>query len=434
MPTHHTKASLIGIQHLLAMYAGAIAVPLLIGTGLGLSSEALTYLLSIDILMCGVATLLQVTMSRYFGIGLPVMLGCAIQGVGPAILIGQQYGLPAVFGAVIAAGVFLMVFARLFSKIKRLFPPIVTGTVITTIGLTLIPVAIEKMGGGNQSGENFGSFMTLLQAFITIVLILVVQGFGKGFIRSISVLIGLVGGTLFTMLTTGISTQPIQQATLFQVPKLFYFGMPTFHLVPIVLMIIIVTVCMVESTGVYFALAELSGKELSTKDLERAYRTEGFAILLGGLVNTFPHTGFSQNVGLVQLSKITSRKPIVIAGSLLVVLGLFPKVGAVAQVIPEPVLGGGMLVMFGMVAVAGLRMLSQTDFSDERNLLTVAISLGFGLGFNMMPTLFAHFPEAIQMFTSNGIVMSSISAVCLNSVFHINKRKQNKMSIADTSL
>lgn len=433
MKTRHAQASLVGIQHLLAMYAGAIAVPLLIGTGLGLSNEALTYLLSIDILMCGIATLLQVTISRFFGIGLPVMLGCAIQGVGPAILIGQQYGLPAVFGAVIAAGFFLMFFARAFSKIKRLFPPIVTGTVITTIGLTLIPVAIEKMGGGNQNGENFGSFVSLSQAFVTIVLILLVQGFGKGFLRSIAVLIGLVGGTLFAMVTTGISTVPIQQAALFQLPQVFYFGLPTFHVIPIVLMIIIVTVCMVESTGVYFALAELSGKELTTKDLERGYRTEGLAILLGGIVNTFPHTGFSQNVGLVQLSAITSRKPIMIAGGLLVVLGLFPKVGAVAQVIPEPVLGGGMLVMFGMVAVAGLRMLHHIDFSNERNLLTVAISLGFGLGFNMMPTLFAHFPEAIQMFTSNGIVMSSISAVCLNSLFQVKSRKQKSMPIADTS-
>lgn len=430
MKTQHAKASLIGIQHLLAMYAGAIAVPLLIGTGLGLSSEALTYLLSIDILMCGVATLLQVTMSRFFGIGLPVMLGCAIQGVGPAILIGQQYGLPAVFGAVMVAGLFLMLFSRLFSKIKRLFPPIVTGTVITTIGLTLIPVAIEKMGGGSQTRENFGSLTSLAQAFFTIFLILIVQGFGKGFIRSIAVLVGLVGGTVLAMVTTGISTTPIQKAAVFQLPKLFYFGLPTFHVVPIVLMIIIVTVCMVESTGVYFALAELSGKELSTKDLERGYRTEGLAILLGGVVNTFPHTGFSQNVGLVQLSNITSRKPIVIAGSLLVLLGLFPKVGAIAQVIPEPVLGGGMLVMFGMVAVAGLRMLSHIDFSNEHHLLTVAISLGFGLGFNMMPNLFAQFPEAIQMFTSNGIVMSSISAVVLNQLFEMKKRT---IVVADTS-
>lgn len=418
------KAALVGLQHLLAMYAGAVAVPLLIGTGLGMDAQQMTYLISMDIFMCGLATLLQLTVTKYFGIGLPVILGCAIQVVGPAIMIGSQAGIGAVFGSIIVAGLFLMVTAGIFSKIKVLFPTIVTGTVITVIGLTLIPVAIGKMGGGDVSMSNFGEPRYLLQAFVTIALIIGIQAFGRGFIRSIAVLIGLAGGTLLAYLMGDVNFSAISQAPVFQVPQPFYFGMPTFDIVSIVLMIIIVIVCMVESTGVYFALGEITEQEVTGEDLKRGYRTEGLAILLGGIFNTFPHTGFSQNVGLVQLSGIKTKLPIYFAAIFLIILGLFPKIGALAQVIPEAVLGGGMLVMFGMVAVAGMRMLSKVDYNNDKNLLIVAVSIGFGLGFNMIPQLFDRLPETLQLFTSNGIVMSSLTAVVLNLVLNGLKTKE----------
>lgn len=424
MNEENGKAALVGLQHLLAMYAGAVAVPLLIGTGLGMDAQQMTYLISMDIFMCGLATLLQLTVTKYFGIGLPVILGCAIQVVGPAIMIGSQAGIGAVFGSIIVAGLFLMVTAGIFSKIKVLFPTIVTGTVITVIGLTLIPVAIGKMGGGDVSMSNFGEPRYLLQAFITIALIIGIQAFGRGFIRSIAVLIGLAGGTLLAYFMGDVNFSAISQAPVFQVPHPFYFGMPTFDIVSIVLMIIIVIVCMVESTGVYFALGEITEQEVTGEDLKRGYRTEGLAILLGGIFNTFPHTGFSQNVGLVQLSGIKTKLPIYFAAIFLIILGLFPKIGALAQVIPEAVLGGGMLVMFGMVAVAGMRMLSKVDYNNDKNLLIVAVSIGFGLGFNMIPQLFDRLPETLQLFTSNGIVMSSLTAVVLNLVLNGLKTKE----------
>lgn len=424
MNEENGKAALVGLQHLLAMYAGAVAVPLLIGTGLGMDAQQMTYLISMDIFMCGLATLLQLTVTKYFGIGLPVILGCAIQVVGPAIMIGSQAGIGAVFGSIIVAGLFLMVTAGIFSKIKVLFPTIVTGTVITVIGLTLIPVAIGKMGGGDVSMSNFGEPRYLLQAFVTIALIIGIQAFGRGFIRSIAVLIGLAGGTLLAYFMGDVNFSAISQAPVFQVPHPFYFGMPTFDIVSIVLMIIIVIVCMVESTGVYFALGEITEQEVTGEDLKRGYRTEGLAILLGGIFNTFPHTGFSQNVGLVQLSGIKTRLPIYFAAIFLIILGLFPKIGALAQVIPEAVLGGGMLVMFGMVAVAGMRMLSKVDYNNDKNLLIVAVSIGFGLGFNMIPQLFDRLPETLQLFTSNGIVMSSLTAVVLNLVLNGLKTKE----------
>ncbi|WP_430598392.1 nucleobase:cation symporter-2 family protein [Enterococcus sp. AZ177] len=416
--TENGKAAVLGLQHLLAMYAGAVAVPLLIGTGLNFNSEQMTYLISIDIFMCGIATLLQLTVNRFFGIGLPVVLGCAIQAVAPLIMIGSDKGVGAIYGSIIASGIFVVLVSGIFSKIKKLFPLLVTGTVITVIGLTLIPVAVEKMGGGLATATNFGDGTNLLLAFVTIGLIIVVQIWGRGFFKSIAVLVGLIGGTVLAAVLGQVNLTPVGEATWFHFPQPFYFGKPTFDISSIVLMIIISIVSMVESTGVYFALGDITGKQIGEKELKKGYRAEGLAVILGGIFNTFPYTGFSQNVGLVQLSGIKTRRPIYYSAFFLIALGLLPKVGAVAQIIPEPVLGGGMLVMFGMVAVQGMRMLSKVDYNNDKNLLIIAISIGFGLGFNMLPTLFQQMPETVRMFTGNGIVMSSLTAIILNVLFN----------------
>lgn len=408
------QEAVLGLQHLLAMYAGAVAVPLLIGTGLNFNAEQMTYLISIDIFMCGVATLLQLVVTKYFGIGLPVVLGCAIQTVAPLIMIGNSKGIGAIYGSIIASGIIVVLISGVFSKIKKLFPPIVTGTIITVIGLTLIPVAMEKMGGGSSSSPDFGSSKSLLLAFITIACIVVIQVWGRGFLKSISVLVGLLVGTILAGLMGGIDVSPVGTAPLFHLPQPFYFGKPTFDLSSIVLMVIISIVSMVESTGVYFALGDIVGKKVGEEELKKGYRAEGLAAILGGVFNTFPYTGFSQNVGLVQLSGIKNRRPIFYSAFFLIILGLFPKVGALAQIIPEPVLGGGMLVMFGMVAIQGIKMLTQVEFNNEKNLVIMAISIGFGLGFNSMPQLFQSLPVMVQLFTSNGIVMSSVTAVVLN--------------------
>lgn len=419
----NSKAAVLGIQHLLAMYAGAIAVPLLIGTGLGFNSEQMTYLISIDIFMCGVATLLQLTVNKYFGIGLPVVLGCAIQAVSPLILIGSTKGIGTMYGSIIIAGIFIVLISGFFSKVEKFFPPLVTGTVITVIGLTLIPVAIEKIGGGNKTASDFGDLSTVGLAFFTIFLILVIQIWGKGFLRSISVLIGLVGGTLVALAMGMVNFNVVGEAAWLHLPQPFYFGLPKFDLMSALLIIIVSIVSMVESTGVYFALGDITNKKVGQKELKKGYRAEGLAVILGGIFNTFPYTGFSQNVGLVQLSGIKSRRPIYFSAFFLMALGLLPKIGAIAQIIPEPVLGAGMLVMFGMVAVQGMKMLSKADLSNEKNLLIIAISLGFGLGFNIVPQVFSQFPPALQMFTGNGIVMSSFTAMILNAIFNYDTLK-----------
>lgn len=414
----HSKAMVLGLQHLLAMYSGSILVPMMIGKALGYNSEQLTYLVSTDIFMCGVATFLQLQLNKYFGIGLPVVLGVAFQSVAPLTIIGQSHGSGAMFGALIVSGIFVVLVSGIFSKLANYFPAIVTGSVITTIGLTLIPVAIGNMGNNVANP----SLESLLLALITVFIILVVNIFTKGFLKSISILLGLVIGTLIAAGMGQVNFAPVSQAPILHIPTVFYFGAPTFEFSSIVMMCIIATVSMVESTGVYLALSDITKDPIDATRLRNGYRAEGLAVLLGGVFNTFPYTGFSQNVGLVKMSGIKTCLPIYYAAGFLVLLGLLPKFGALAQIIPSPVIGGAMIVMFGFVSLQGMQMLARVDFvNNEHNFLIAAVSIAVGVGFNNS-NLFNSLPTAFRMFFSNGIVMASILAVVLNAI--LNRKKK----------
>ena len=414
----HSQAAVLGLQHLLAMYSGSILVPIMIAGALGYSSQQLTYLISTDIFMCGVATFLQLQLNKYFGIGLPVVLGVAFQSVAPLIMIGQKHGSGAMFGALIISGIYVLLIAGIFSKIANFFPPIVTGSVITTIGLTLIPVAIGNMGNNSEKP----TAQSLLLATVTILIILLVNIFAKGFLKSISILIGLIIGTIIASFMGLVDFAPVTQAPLVHVPTPFYFGIPKFELSSIIMMCIIATVSLVESTGVYFALSDITNEKLDSIRLRNGYRAEGLAVLLGGIFNTFPYTGFSQNVGLVKLSGIKTRLPIYYVASFLILLGLLPKFGALAQIIPSPVLGGAMLVMFGFVSVQGMQMLARVDFEhNEHHFLIAAVSISAGVGLNGS-NLFNSLPTGLQMFFSNGIVMASVIAIVLNLILNREKK------------
>ena len=414
----HSQAAILGLQHLLAMYSGSILVPIIIATSLGYSTEQLTYLISTDIFMCGVATFLQLQLNKHFGIGLPIVLGVAFQSVAPLIMIGQSHGSGAMFGALIASGIYVVLVSGVFAKIADLFPSIVTGSVITTIGLTLIPVAIGNMG--NNVPEPTGQ--SLLLAAITVVIILLINIFTKGFIKSISILIGLIVGTAIAASMGLVDFSPVAAAPIVHIPTPLYFGTPTFEISSIVMMCIIATVSMVESTGVYLALSDITNDPINSTRLRNGYRAEGLAVLLGGIFNTFPYTGFSQNVGLVKLSGIKTRLPIYYAAGFLILLGLLPKFGALAQIIPSPVLGGAMLVMFGFVSIQGMQILARVDFANnEHNFLIAAVSIAAGVGLNNS-NLFVSMPTAFQMFFSNGIVVASLLAIVLNAV--LNRKKK----------
>ena len=413
----HSKSAVLGLQHLLAMYSGSILVPIMIAGALGYSTKELTHLISTDIFMCGVATFLQLQVNKYFGIGLPVVLGVAFQSVAPLSIIGAKLGSGAIFGSIIVSGLIVILISGFFSKIRKFFPPLVTGSVITTIGLTLIPVAIGNMGNNIAKSE----LSSVILAVVTILVILLIHAVTTGFVRSIAILIGLIIGTVVAGFMGIVDFSPIAQAPLIHIPTPFFFGKPIFDFSSILMMTIISLVSMVESTGVYLALSDITGDEISETRLRNGYRAEGLAVALGGIFNTFPYTGFSQNVGLVQLSGIKTRRPIFYTAGFLVILGLLPKFGACAQIIPAPVLGGAMLVMFGMVTIQGIRMLGRVNFENEHNLLIAAMAVAAGVGFNGT-TLFQALPNTVEMFLNNGIVMATLVAIILNLIFN---RKQD---------
>ncbi|ASK63833.1 xanthine permease [Virgibacillus phasianinus] len=421
------KNTALGIQHLLAMYAGAVIVPLIIGGALGFTSTELTYLVSVDILMCGIATMLQIMSNRFVGIGLPVVLGCTFTAVGPIIAIGGEYGISAVYGSIIASGIIVILISSMFSKLIHFFPPVVTGSIVTVIGITLIPVAIDNMGGGSGAAD-FGSLSNISLAFGTLLFIVLIYRFSTGFTRSISILLGLLAGTIAAIFMGKIDITPVKEASYFHMVQPFYFGMPTIEWSAVITMSLVAIVSLVESTGVYFALSDICEEDLKEKQLAKGYRAEGLAAVLGGIFNTFPYTTFSQNVGLIQMSGVRSRKVIFITGIMLVALGFLPKVGALATIIPPSVLGGAMIAMFGMIVSQGIKMLSGIITESQDNSMIIACSVGIGLGVTVAPDLFANLPSAIQILTSNGIVAGSITAISLNILFNMLPARKKKHS------
>lgn len=408
----------LGIQHVLAMYAGAVIVPLIVGGAIGLNSEQLTYLVAIDILMCGVATILQVMSNRFFGIGLPVVLGCTFTAVGPMIAIGGEYGVSAIYGAIIVSGIFVILVSGVFGYLVMFFPPVVTGSVVTIIGITLIPVAINNMGGG-QGASDFGSVSNISLAFGTLLFIVLLYRFSTGFIKAISILLGIVLGTVAAIFMGKVDFSPVAEAGYFHMIQPFYFGAPTFEWSPIFTMILVAMVSLVESTGVYFALGDILEKKIEKKDLSKGYRAEGIAVLLGGIFNSFPYTTFSQNVGLMQMSGVKTKNIIYITGGMLIALGFIPKIAALTTIIPEAVLGGAMIAMFGMVVAQGVKMLSKVVSGSGDNSMIIACSIGMGLGVTVVPDLFVSLPSSFQILTSNGIVAGSVTAIVLNIIFNM---------------
>jgi xanthine permease len=422
------KVVTLGLQHVLAMYAGAVVVPLIIGAALKLTPTQIAYLIAADLFTCGIATLLQVIGTRYTGIRLPVVLGCTFTAVGPIIAIASTSNLATAYGAIIVSGIFVVLAAPLFGKLLKFFPTVVQGSVVTIIGLSLIPVAMNNVAGG-QGSPDFGQPRNLLLALGTLIVILLINRFATGFLRAISVLIGLIAGTVVGSMMGMVNFGTVSEASWFSVVKPFYFGVPEFSIVAIITMILVNIISMAESTGVYFALGKATNTEVGEKDVVKGLRGEGVAIVLGGIFNAFPYTAFSQNVGLVQLSGIKSRDVMIGAGGILIVLGLLPKLAALTTVIPNPVLGGAMVAMFGMVVASGINILSQVDLRQNENLLIAACSIAVGLGSAAVPSMFDQLPTMMKMLLQNGIVTGSLTAVILNLVLvHWNKNLQKTMA------
>lgn len=422
------KLAVYGFQHVLAFYAGAVIVPILLAGAIKLTPEQLAYLINADLFTCGIASIIQSVGFWRIGVRMPLLQGVTFAAVSPMISIGLAEGggvpgLRAIYGSVLIAGIFAFVVAPFFARLIRLFPPIVTGTVITIIGIVLLSVAALDAGGGGASQftnpPTFGALKNLALAGFTLLVILLIYRLFTGFVATIAVLIGLVVGTLAGWIFDFTDFSRVGGADVLGVTTPFHFGAPTFPRAAIISMVVVMLITMVETTGDVFACGEIVGKPIDKEDVGRALRADGLATFLGGLLNSFPYTCFAENVGLVRLTKVKSRYVVATAGLFMMIIGIIPKVGAVVAAIPPPVLGGAGFALFGTVAVIGIQTLRRVDFHDERNVIILAVSLGFAMTPTVYPAIVDFFPRSVRTIISSGITLGSISAILLNLVFNV---------------
>jgi xanthine permease len=411
----------IGLQHVLVMYAGAIAVPLIVGGALRLPKDQIAFLINADLFACGIATLIQCIGFWRIGIRLPVVMGVTFAAVGPmAAMAASSVAITGIFGAVIAAGVFTLAVAPFASRLVRYFPPLVTGTIITVIGVTLLRVGINWAGGG-IAAKNFGDPTNLAIVALVLATILAINKLFAGFVANIAVLLGLVVGFAVALAVGMVDFAGVYDADWVALVYPFRFGAPSFELGAIVSLCIVMIVVMVESTGMFLALGEICDKKIGPTDIGRGLAADGLGTIIGGVFNTFPYTSFSQNVGLVGVTGVRSRRVVAVAGGILIALGLLPKLGTIVASIPQPVLGGAGLVMFGMVAATGIRILARVDYALRHNLLIIAISIAVGMIPLVAPTFFAQVPKSLGPLVNSGITLAAISAVGLNALFNSTK-------------
>ena len=411
---------LVGLQHVLLMYGGAVAVPLIIGQAAGLSREEIAFLINADLLVAGVATIVQSMGIGPMGIRMPVMMGASFAAVGSMVAMAGMpgIGLTGIFGATIAAGFFGMIIAPFMSKVVRFFPPLVTGTVITSIGLSLFPVAVNWAGGGSAAAQ-FGSPVYLAIAALVLGTILLINRFMRGFWVNVSVLIGMALGYVLSGAIGMVDLSGLDNTPWFQVVTPLHFGMPEFHLAPILSMCLVVVIIFVESTGMFLALGKITDQEVTPRMLRRGLLCDAGASFIAGFFNTFTHSSFAQNIGLVQMTGVRCRSVTIMAGIFLITLSLLPKAADLVASIPPAVLGGAAIAMFGMVAATGIKILQEADIADRRNQLLVAVSIGMGLIPVVRPEFFAHLPLWMDPITHSGIAMAAVSAVCLNLMFNV---------------
>jgi uric acid transporter len=428
------KLLTLGLQHVLVMYAGAVAVPLILGRALKLSPEDVAFLISADLFACGLATLVQSVGFPGVGIRLPVMMGVTFASVGPMLSMAAapDVGLLGIYGSVIAAGVFAVIVAPFMGRLLPLFPPVVTGTIILVIGISLMRVGINWAGGGLPTltktvdgvtgafpNPNYGQLEGLGIALFVLLVILGLLRFFKGFIANVAVLLGIIAGAILAALLGVMHFERVVSASWVDIVTPFRFGLPTFQLVPIITMCVVMVVVMIESIGMFLALGEMTGRRIDQAAIARGLRADGVGTILGGIFNTFPYTSFSQNVGLVGVTGVRSRWVTATGGVIMLALGLLPKMSALVEAVPVVVLGGAGIVMFGMVAATGARILTGVDFKTNRfNLFVVAISVGFGMIPLVAPNFFRYTPDVLHPLLESGILLAAIVSVALNLLFN----------------
>lgn len=410
---------LLGFQNIFAAFGGIIAVPLVISSALGFDGTMATAVLSATILASGIATIIQSKGIGKIGAKVPCIMGTDFTFVSPAITVGSVAGLPGIIGATILGSIVEIVLSFFIKPLMKLFPPLVTGTVVCLIGLTLIPVSMDWAAGGVGSAD-YGSLRNVMIAMTVLVITLLLNRYGKGMVSTASVLIGMVIGYIICIPLGMVDFSLVKEAKWFAFPNIFEYGV-NFDLKNVIAFIPAYIVTTIETVGCLATICQVSKVKADDKIIGRGVLADGIGSAMAGSLGTFPNTTFSQNVGLIPLTRNASRAAAIMAGILLVGLGLFPKFAALINIMPQPVLGGVGIVMFGTIAAAGIRTLSTVEINN-RNLLIIATSIGLGLGITFRPEFIANLPEWIRMIFSSGISTGTIVALILNKVLKEDKK------------
>lgn len=413
------KTFAYGLQHILTMYGGIIAPPLIIGSAAGLSAPQIGMLVTAALFVSGLATLLQTLGIPGFGSRLPLVQGVSFAGVATMVtIVTGDGGLPAVFGAVIAASLVGLLIAPFFSQIIRFFPPVVTGTVVTVIGLSLMPVAVRWAMGCNARAADWGSTGNIGLAAFTLVVILLLNKVGSPTLKRLSVLLAMVIGCVAAVLVGKVSFAAVGNGPWLAFPELFAYGWPTFELSAIISMLLIVLVLLTETTAGLMAVGEIVGSPVNARRIANGLRADMLSSALSPVFNSFPQSSFAQNIGLVAITGVKSRFVVSAGGAILVLLGVLPVLGRLVACIPLPVLGGAGVVLFGSVAASGIRTLAKVDYKDNMNLVVVATAIAFGMIPIVMPSFYDQFPGWVRTLLHSGISASCLVALLLNLLFN----------------
>src|SRR6478735_4772417 len=402
-----------GTQHILTMYGGVIAPPLIVGGAAGLSPGDMALLVTAGLFVSGLATLLQTLGIGPVGSRLPIVQGISLASVSTMVAIASEDGLRPVFGAIIVAGLIGLALSSFFAQLVRLFPAVVTGTIITVIGLSLMPVAFRWAMGNNSEAPDFGSMGNIGYAGLTLVIILVISRLFQGTLSRLSILIGLVAGTVIAAIAGKADFSKVGDADILALPPILHFGTPTFQVGAIISMTIVILVIMTETTADILAIGEIVGTKVDAKRVAAGLRADMAATTVAPLFGTFPASAFAQNVGLVALTGIKSRFAVAMGGLVLLLV-----VGAVVAAIPYPVLGGAGIVLFGSVAASGIRTLSRVDYHDNLNMVIVSVAVAVGIIPIAAPDFWEAFPQWLGVIMHSGISATAIVAVVLNVLFN----------------
>ncbi|GAA1405888.1 uracil permease [Glutamicibacter uratoxydans] len=412
------KSFAYGLQHVLTMYGGIIAPPLIIGSAAGVSPEEIGLLVASCLFVGGLATILQTIGIPFFGAQLPLVQGTSFASVSTMVaIVNGGGGIQAVFGAVLVAALIGFLIAPFFARVIRFFPPVVTGTVITMIGISLTPVAANWAMGGNAKAEDYGSLQNIGLAAGTLLVVLLLSKVGNAAISRMSILLAIVLGTVAAALLGMADFSKVGNGAIFAFPQPLAFGMPVFEIGGIISMTIVVLVILTETTADILAVGEIADTKVDSKRIANGLRADMVSSAVAPIFNTFTQSAFAQNVGLVAITGITSRFVVAAGGGILVVLGLLPVLGRVVGAIPPPVLGGAGIVLFGTVAASGIRTLSKIKY-DGMNLVIVAASIAFGCVPIVKPDFYESFPVWFQTIFHSGISSAAIMAVLLNLLFN----------------